>query len=82
MTDKEIEEYCLKAFAEFTIQMKAQHSIPILLLAGTVDDDDSEIFQLCTKSIPCEKMIKCLHNAIKNCHKEILEKNITKCKLN
>jgi hypothetical protein len=73
MTDKDIEKFCDKAFEEFKEDLKEQRAIPIMLIAAEVDADNSQVFQLRTKSISCEEMVKTLHNAIKNCEKEMMQ---------
>ena len=73
MNDKELEKYCDEAFTEFKRDLKEHHAIPIMLIAAEADSDNTQVFQLCTKSISCEEMIKSLHNAIKNCQKEMLQ---------
>jgi hypothetical protein len=54
----------------------------VMLMAMEVDTENAQVFQLCTKLISCDEMIKCLHNAIKNCHKEMLCKKFVKNELN
>jgi hypothetical protein len=78
MNDKEIEAYCDKAFAEFKRELKENHGIPVMLMAVEVDTDNAHVFNLCSKQIPCRKMIRCLHEVIKSCNKEMLEKIISK----
>jgi hypothetical protein len=76
MTDKDIEKFCDKAFAEFKKDLLEHRAIPIMLIAAEVDSDNAPVFQLCTKSISCAEMIKTLHNAIKNCEKEMLQQKV------
>jgi hypothetical protein len=82
MNDKDNEKYCDKAFAEFKEECLKEHAIPVMLMVVEADTENAQVFQLCAHRIPCEEMIRCLHNAIKNCQKEILERKFRKCKLN
>jgi hypothetical protein len=82
MNDKDIEKYCDRAFQEFKRELKINHCIPVMLMAVEVDTDNAHVFNLCSKQIPCRKMVRALHEAIKNCHKEILESKFEGNELN
>ena len=78
MDNKDIEKYFDKALGQFKEECLINHCIPVMLMAVEVDTDNAQVFNLCSKQIPCEKMIRCLHNAVKNCQKEILQQKVAK----
>lgn len=82
MDDNDIEKYSDKFFTEMKRELLENHCIPIMLMAVEVDTDNAQVFNLCAKQIPCEKMVRCLHNAVKNCQKEILTRKYAKDDLN
>jgi hypothetical protein len=82
MDDKDIEKYCDKAFTQFKEECLKEHCIPIMLMAAEVDTDNAQVFNLCSKKIPCEEMIRCLHEATKSCQKEIIARKYVKNELN
>ena len=82
MNDSEILAFCDKAFSQFKEECLKEHALPIMLMVMEADTENAQVFQLCTHRISCEEMIRCLHNAIKNCNKEILERKFKKCGLN
>jgi hypothetical protein len=75
MTDQEIIAYIKKAFKEYEQELLARRSIPLLLMCAEADTDNTEVFQLCSKTVPCGEMIRCLKNAINNCRSEMLRES-------
>ena len=84
MENKDIEQFCDKAFADFKKELLDKRAIPIMLMAAEVEPNEkgTPIFQLCAKLVNCEDMVKCLHNAIKNCQKEMIERKFKNNTLN
>jgi hypothetical protein len=76
MTDQELLAYIDKAFTEYKKELIERRSLPLLLMCAEVDTNNAEVFQLCSKTVPCDEMIRCLKNAINNCRSEMLRESV------
>lgn len=82
MTDEEINKYCDVAFENFRKELLKEHALPAMLIAVEVDKEDTKVFNICFKLVPCKEMVRVMFNAANNCQKEILSKTFQKCRLN